>query len=155
MLNVMWQIHINGYRYDFLLAMVAFLTWFKLFLYFRASLTFGPMFKILQQMLTDLIKFLAIWTMILVMFVCVAMLAFGQQDAFKVMEQIFFYYIEAALGEWELSAYAATNKLGEDLQTVQKIGVYFHICFLLINTVLMVNFIIAILSSTYNKYQSI
>lgn len=57
--------------------MVAFLTWFKLFLYFRASLTFGPMFKILQQMLTDLIKFLTIWTMILVMFVCVAMLAFG------------------------------------------------------------------------------
>ena len=48
MLNVMWQIHINGYRFDFLLAMVAFLTWFKLFIYFRASLTFGPMFKILQ-----------------------------------------------------------------------------------------------------------
>ena len=48
MLNIMWQIHINGYRYDFLLALVAFLTWFKLFLYFRASLTFGPMFKILQ-----------------------------------------------------------------------------------------------------------
>ena len=48
MLNVMWQIHVNGYRYDFLLAMIAFLTWFKLFLYFRASLIFGPMFKILQ-----------------------------------------------------------------------------------------------------------
>ena len=77
MLNVMWQIHINGYRYDFLLALVAFLTWFKLFLYFRASLIFGPMFKILQQMLTDLIKFLTIWAIILVMFVCVAMLAFG------------------------------------------------------------------------------
>jgi hypothetical protein len=48
MLNVMWEIHINGYRFDFLLALVAFLTWFKLFVYFRASLTFGPMFKILQ-----------------------------------------------------------------------------------------------------------
>ena len=48
MLNIMWEIHINGYRFDFLLAMVAFLTWFKLFVYFRASLTFGPMFKILQ-----------------------------------------------------------------------------------------------------------
>ena len=48
MLNIMWQIHINGYRFDFLLAMVAFLTWFKLFIYFRASLIFGPMFKILQ-----------------------------------------------------------------------------------------------------------
>ena len=85
MLNVMWQIHINGYRFDFLLAMVAFLTWFKLFIYFRASLTFGPMFKILQQMLTDLSKFLAIWAIILVMFTCVGMLAFGQLDDFKVM----------------------------------------------------------------------
>ena len=47
MINVMWQIHINGFRFDFLLALVAFLTWFKLFIYFRASLTFGPMFKIL------------------------------------------------------------------------------------------------------------
>ena len=85
MLNMMWQIHINGYRFDFLLALVAFLTWFKLFLYFRASLTFGPMFKILQQMMVDLAKFLCIWAIILVMFVCVGMLAFGQLEDFKEM----------------------------------------------------------------------
>jgi hypothetical protein len=48
LINMIWQIRTNQFRYDFNLAMVAFLTWFKLFIYFRASLTFGPMFKIMQ-----------------------------------------------------------------------------------------------------------
>jgi hypothetical protein len=93
MLNIMWQIHINGFRFDFLLALLTFLTWFKLFMYFRASLTFGPMFKILQQMLADLAKFLCIWAIILVMFVCVGMLAFGQLEDFEYMIDILIDFI--------------------------------------------------------------
>ena len=48
MVNVMWYIHKDTYRFDFLLAIIAFLTWLKLFFYFRITQTFGPMFRILQ-----------------------------------------------------------------------------------------------------------
>ena len=54
-----------------------------------------------------------------------------------------------------MEVYAGNNNLGEDLQTIQTIGRYFMIIFLLINTVLMLNFVIAILSSTYKNYESI
>jgi hypothetical protein len=112
MLNVMWQIHINGFRFDFLLACLTFLTWFKLFIYFRASVTFGPMFKILQQMMVDLAKFLCIWAIILIMFVCVGMLAFGQLEDFKNMTDILIYFVEAALGEWDMDVFNGTNHDG-------------------------------------------
>jgi hypothetical protein len=63
MLNVIWYIHCNNpysdvdveacpnsstYRFDYLLAMVAFFTWLKLIFYFRVSHTFGPLFKMMQ-----------------------------------------------------------------------------------------------------------
>ena len=141
MINVMWQIQINGYRFDFLLAFLAFLTWFKLFLYFRTTQTFGPMLRILQQMMTDLAKFMSIWLILLMMFVCVAMLAFGQLETFKSMDNIIFMLTESAFGNWDLAVYE-----GENLSLVSHIGIYFHIVFLLVNTVLMLNFAIAILS---------
>ena len=63
MLNIIWYIHCNNpysdedviacelsstYRFDYMLAMVAFFTWLKLIFYFRVSHTFGPLFKMMQ-----------------------------------------------------------------------------------------------------------
>lgn len=62
MLNIIWYIHCNNpfseddkiacpnsstYRFDYLLAMVAFFTWLKLIFYFRVTNTFGPLFKMM------------------------------------------------------------------------------------------------------------
>jgi hypothetical protein len=64
-------------------------------------------------------------------------------------------YTESALGEWDMDVYNQENELGDDLKTVKVIGRYFHMIFLLINTVLMLNFVIAILSSTFKNYEDI
>ena len=77
MLNVMLLIDRNFYRFDFMLAAVALLTWVKCLLQFRVTMTFGPMFKIMYKMVVDLIKFLVIWIMILLAFSCVSLLVFG------------------------------------------------------------------------------
>jgi hypothetical protein len=69
-------------------------------------------------MLTDLAKFLCIWAILLIMFVCVGMLAFGQLEDFKEMVQILFFFIESALGEWDMAVYSGTNHAGEDLETI-------------------------------------
>jgi hypothetical protein len=44
---------------------------------------------------------------------------------------------------------------GEDLSVIIKIGVYYQILFLLVNLILMLNFVIAILSSTYQNFENI
>jgi hypothetical protein len=59
------------------------------------------------------------------------------------------------MGEWDMEVFTGTNENGEDLETIKVIGTYFQLVFLLINTVLMLNFVIAILSSTFNKYEHI
>ena len=91
----------------------------------------------------------------MIMFVCVGMLAFGQLKDFKVMTEILTMLIESALGEWDMEVYNGKGIDGEDLHTIHRIGKYFQMTFLLINTVLMLNFVIAILSSTYKNYEGI
>ena len=70
-LNLMY-----GYRFDFLLAFITMLTWIKAIFMFRVTLQFGPMFKIIFQMVHDLIKFLISWTVVQVSFSCVSILLF-------------------------------------------------------------------------------
>ena len=44
---------------------------------------------------------------------------------------------------------------GEDLTVIISIGKYYQIFFLLVNLILMLNFVIAILSSTYQNFEHI
>ena len=73
-------IDLGTYRFDYLLSFIALLTWVKTIMMFRLSQAFGPMFKIIEKMLYDLGKFLAIWTMILMAFTCVSTLLFGSSE---------------------------------------------------------------------------
>ena len=47
MINIMHLIDTDGYRYDFLLASMAMMTWLKTIFQFRVTQQFGPMFKIM------------------------------------------------------------------------------------------------------------
>ena len=71
------------------------------------------------------------------------------------MMTILTMFVESALGEWDMSVYDGQSHTGDDLTTIHTLGKYFQMIFLLINTVLMLNFVIAILSSTYKNYEVI
>jgi len=64
------------------MAFMVFLTWIRLVLCFKQTDTFGPMFIILGAMAMSLVKFLFIWSVIIIAFVCVSMLAFTKVDTF-------------------------------------------------------------------------
>ena len=104
-LNILWDIHIHTYRFDYFLASVAFMLWFKVFWMCRVSETFGPIYKVLQKMIVDLTYFLAIWSIILVMFSCVGILMFGELNAFQEIHDVLVLNIQAALGAWDMSIY--------------------------------------------------
>ena len=89
MLNIIYVNQENIYRMDFLLAVMGFLIWLRFFFCFKVSQMFGPMFKIIFSMVQDLVKFLIIWIVILTMFSCVAILAFGELDNFSNMNKAF------------------------------------------------------------------
>jgi hypothetical protein len=54
-----------------------------------------------------------------------------------------------------MEIYEGTDYYGNSLDTIKRSGIYFQLLFLLINLILMLNFVIAILSSTYSKFQPI
>ena len=71
MLTVIWHIKANSeniidqklpaIRFDIILAFTAFFTLIKLFLQFEYTPSFGPLYKMMQRMMKELIKFLLIW----------------------------------------------------------------------------------------------
>jgi hypothetical protein len=79
----------NTYAFEYLLAIAAGNTWLKLLLKLRVTKSFGPMFKVLQNMIVDLAQFLILWFIELIMFACVALMIFGQLEKFSNFFTIF------------------------------------------------------------------
>ena len=72
---------------------------------FRITQKFGPMFKIMVEMMYELVKFLIIWVMILLTFACVSTLVFGNLDNFTDIQSAFVYYFFSSLGSFDVGAY--------------------------------------------------
>ena len=81
-------------------------------------------------------------------------MVFGQLEKFSDFFLILQFYFESSLGSWSMKAYEGVNQNGDPIDTLYTIGVVFHCLFLLINMVLFLNFVIAILSSTFAFYDN-
>ena len=102
------QIHLtanNDKTFEYLLSLLTMVTWLKLFFSFRFTKTFGPLYKCMAVMLEDLLKFLIIWAMFILMFVCMAILAFSNIEKFQSFEDTFIFFVEAALGKYDLDVF--------------------------------------------------
>ena len=80
---------------------------------------------------------------------------FGGLPKFHGLFETFTIFFESALGEFDTSVYHEVNEVGERNYTVETAGVLYHMVFLLINLVLMLNLVIAILGFTFNKYETL
>ena len=115
------------------------------------------MYKILYQMVFDLLKFLFIWAIVIVMFSCLTVLGFANIAAFRTFPETLVYFIQAALGNYDLETFVIapkddTEEQVEIAEGLSQLGIYYMLVFLLINMVLMLNFVIAILGNTYSLY---
>lgn len=155
MVNIIYVSHEGIYRIDALLALIGFLIWLRLFFCFRISQTFGPMFRILYSMVQDLIKFIIIWFVIIIMFSCVGILAFGELETFSDLNKSFQYFISSGLGEFDYAVFELVDEVHGRHEQLYQSGVWFNILFLLINLVLMLNFVIAIMSSTFGNFEKV
>lgn len=105
MLNVMWCIHTNEFRFDFLLALLVLFQWMRFILYFRTWQTFGPMFEIIQEMVVRLSKVLTIWFLVQAMFASCAILAFSKLNSFQGIADSLLYFFNASLGSWDMEVF--------------------------------------------------
>ena len=62
-------------------------------------------------------------------------------------------YLQVSLGSWNTSIYKGVGITGKEIDYLFQFGRLFHVTFLLLNNVLLVNFVIAILSATFAVYE--
>ena len=88
------------------------------------------------------------------MFSSVAIIIFGQLDSFKNFWHVLNNYLNTALGNWDISIYQGNSYQNVELTNLYNVGMIYHGFFLLVNLILFLNFVIAILSSTYAYYEN-
>ena len=126
------------------LAVMSVFIWGRFLLMLQLTKSFGPMLRIVIVMVSDVLKFLAIWIVILVCLASVSNLLFGDITGYAKFFQTLQLMFGTGLGNYDLGAF-------ENSQFDKLVGEIFIVIAVLINSVVLLNFIIAILADTYSK----
>ena len=121
--------------------------WVNVLYKFRLTRFFGPLYKMIEQMLKDIIVFMALYAMQLVLFACVGHILFSDIPEYDGIFTGTKTLFDASLGN-----YAFVTLKGNAKGSL--LGDLFLIFFVVINHILLINLLIAILSSTYSFYES-
>jgi len=131
------------FHFDILLASITSLFLFRFIRMLRLTRMFGPMISMVEKMVYDLGTFLIIWVIQLFTLSAIAVLVFGELDAYKKPVDALLIMFETAMGNWDLSIY-------DDLHIGPIYGKIFHIFAIILNLIVLVNLVIAILADTYS-----
>ena len=126
------------------LSIITVTIWLRFLLMLQLTRTFGPMLRIIISMFGEVLKFLVIWSVVLLCLTSVATLLFGELEAYSKFVDVSFISFDTGLGNYDLTAF-------ETLKMSELVGQVFLVIAVLINGVVLLNFIIAILADTYSK----
>lgn len=172
--TIVWN-HINHNNYfPWVLAILSINTWVKVIIKMQATPTFGPTFKVILAMGSDLALFYMLWAIILMSLTSVSCIIFMSLPEYEDFWSALYMHFEFALGAFDSSIFcqlaadldAETTTAGhrslaaeggttdeEYARIVCTEGRLFMLVFNSANMVLLLNLIIAILSSTYAFYE--
>ena len=119
--------------------------WARFLLMLQLTKNFGPMLRIIISMLGQVTKFLIIWAVVLVCLSSVASLLFGSLVEYGSFIKVFYIIFDTSLGSYDFTVF--------DNLTVynKRIGELFITVSVMINNIVLLNFVIAILADTYSK----
>lgn len=122
--------------------------WLRVMLMLKLTKTFGPMIKIIQTMLGELITFSILWVIQLFIFACLGTLIFADIPEFYAFYDTMVMLFETSMGEWDLNIY-------NDSVLGKEVGEVYHILVVILNLILLLNLVIAILSETYARFSKL
>lgn len=155
MFNTIYEVRkgMSLQRFDIQLSFLVAFVWLRIILYFRGFKQFGPKFRAIIAMIKDLMQFMMIWIVIIFAFACVATIIFGKLSTFSNLKNSLVYWYQASVGSWDLNAFKLPCT--DCRQDYYDVGIIYTIIFLLLNVILLLNFVIAILGSTYGFFEEI
>jgi hypothetical protein len=135
----------HRYVFEWLLAILSVNTWVKLLVRLQMTEAFGPQFKVISVMFTDLLKFYVLWAIILLALTSLACLVFMEVDEYHYFSSALYMHWDWALGAFDSSIFC-TDELPVEICLE---GRLFLFVFNSLNVVLLLNLIIAIMGSVY------
>lgn len=111
---------------------------------FQVSKFFGPLIKILMYMLINIWKFMIIYLTIFFIFSCAFSILFTELENFSTLHASMRKVLMYGMGQFDFSDFDKVQNLSPQIGYIL-LGFY-----IIISCVVLLNFIIAILSDTYN-----
>ena len=115
--------------------------WIRVLFLFRLNRTLGPLIKIILHMSRDISKFLFLLALVLVTFACIGKIEFSVPEFSTFADSIITLY------SWMLGLFTFTSMEPEGMK-----GVLYLAFYLLVNMILLLNLLIAILSTTFSLF---
>ena len=127
-----------------ILGYIILIQWIRVVLIFRVNSIFGPMLNILTKMIIEISKFLLIYGMFFLIFSSSGRLLFNGLSSFKDNTSTVITLFSASLGNFSFSMFDDPNNVVSSFNSYA-----YLVLFLVISNVILLNFIIAILTSIY------
>mmetsp|Transcript_10470 Transcript_10470/g.14477 ORF Transcript_10470/g.14477 Transcript_10470/m.14477 type:complete len:243 (+) Transcript_10470:2307-3035(+) len=108
---------------------------------------YGPTMAIIYLMAEKMAAFFFIWIMELIVFICIGMLLFQDIEFYQRFDDAFFNTFFYSMGGFSSAPY-------EDTSIGEIVGLTYLTIFLIVNLLMMLNFVIAILSEVFSNYTS-
>ena len=121
--------------------------WFRILLLFRLTRFLGPIVKMIQNMMYDILIFMILFGIELVIFASIGTLLFSSISSYSDFYTTIKTLFEIAMGSWDFSTLSSNNKS-------EYLGDIFTFVVVVINNILLLNLLIAILASTYGLLES-
>jgi hypothetical protein len=132
----------DGAMLDYLYSIGSACLWFRILLLFRLTRFLGPLVKMIQNMMTDILIFMILFLIQLIIFASVGNLLFASVTEYSSFYEANITLFSSALGNFDFTVL-------DDSDKSWYISDSFLFVFLILNLVLLLNLLIAILSSTY------
>lgn len=143
--NISFNIIDDTFHFDYLMAALTALYWFRCIVLLRLSETFGPLLVMIVVMVKVMLSFFVIYFLGLLTFSCVGTLTLAESANFRNLFEAFRIYLMASLGNFDIIQY-------DNLEGWKKYyAILLHVAVLFFFLILIINLLIAILSDEYAK----
>lgn len=145
----------NEINMQFYIGVIVLLSYAKQLCALMVTEILGPIITTIMYMFADIKTFIVIWVIVLVMFTAVGILGFQEVVAIKTFGDGFIFWIQAALGDWDISVFDVYDESELNQPVKHKMGIYFTLIYVFINILVLLNVVIAMMADTYALMTSV
>lgn len=100
-------------------------------------------------MFRDVATFIVIWILVVVAFTLSSYACFRDLEYFTDLNNCFLFWLQAAVGSHDLHVFDGLLELENPKPNLRMYGIYLCICYVILNILILVNFVIAMMADTY------